>query len=174
MPLDAMPGPGLSRVPIWVEPVHGYRTPMCQAIAVAGEHVYDWANAHPNSFPPIVINITDGMVTDSPYEGADLAEWAQRLSSIETGDGAALLLNIFLSPAVGTEVLFPAGQPPLPEPGPQLYAISSQLPKAMVNNARGGRVPIPEGARGFVFNAGLPTLIKFLEIGTRVADIRDH
>ena len=59
-----------SRVPVWVEPVHGYRTPMCQAVAVAGAHVYEWANAHPDSFPPIIINITDGMVTDSPYEGA--------------------------------------------------------------------------------------------------------
>ena len=66
--------------PVWVEPVHGYRTPMCQAVAVAGAHVYEWASAHPDSFPPIIINITDGMVTDSPYEGATLDEWAQRLS----------------------------------------------------------------------------------------------
>src|SRR6267154_1366666 len=71
-----------SRVPVWVEPVHGYRTPMCQAVAVAGAHVYEWASAHPDSFPPIIINITDGMVTDSPYEGASLDEWAQRLVTI--------------------------------------------------------------------------------------------
>ena len=58
-----------SRVPVWVEPVYGHRTPMCQAVAVAGAHVYEWANAHPDSFPPIIINITDGMVTDSPYRG---------------------------------------------------------------------------------------------------------
>jgi len=76
-----------SRVPVWVEPVHGYRTPMCQAVAVAGAHVYEWANAHPDSFPPIIINITDGMVTDSPYEGASLDEWAQRLVNIQTSDG---------------------------------------------------------------------------------------
>ena len=29
-------GAAASRVPVWVEPVHGYRTPMCEAIDVAG------------------------------------------------------------------------------------------------------------------------------------------
>ena len=65
-----------SRMPVcWSEPVHGYRTSMCQAVAVAGAHVYEWANAHPESFPPIVINITDGIVTDSPWpRSADLEQ----------------------------------------------------------------------------------------------------
>jgi len=147
---------------------------MCQAISVAGSHIYDWVGAHPNSFPPIVINITDGLVTDSPYEGADLTEWAQRLVSIETNDGPLLLLNIFLSAAGQTEVLFPSSANQLPEPGPDLFAISSPLPPAMVANARAGQLPMQPGARGFVFNAGLSSLVKFLEIGTRVADIRAH
>jgi hypothetical protein len=163
-----------AKVPVWVEPMHGYRTPMCQAIAVAGGHVFDWASAHPHSFPPIVINITDGLVTDSPHEGAELADWANRLTTIETSDGPALLLNIFLSPSTATEVLFPTSAAQLPDPGPELFAISSPLPKAMVANARASLVKVDEGARGFVFNAGLPTLVKFLEIGTRVAEIRDR
>jgi len=83
-----------SRVPVWVEPVYGFRTPMCQAMAVAGGHIYDWVTAHPASFPPIIINITDGMVTDSPNSGATLEEWARRLTSLQTSDGPALLFNI--------------------------------------------------------------------------------
>ncbi len=169
--IDAVTG---SQLPVWVEPVFGYRTPMCRAIAAAGEHVFGWAAAHPDSFPPIVINITDGMVTDSPYDGADLAEWAARLTSIETSDGRALLLNIFLSPTVAPEVLFPATATGLPEPGPELFTISSVLPTSMVTNARGAGVKITDGARGFVFNAGLATLVWFLEIGTRVAGVRDR
>ncbi|WP_239308716.1 MULTISPECIES: vWA domain-containing protein [unclassified Frankia] len=169
--IDAVAG---SQLPVWVEPVFGYRTPMCRAIAAAGEHVFGWAAAHPDSFPPIIINITDGMVTDSPYDGADLAEWAARLTSIETGDGRALLLNIFLSPTVAPEVLFPATAAGLPEPGPELFTISSVLPTSMVTNARGAGVKITDGARGFVFNAGLATLVWFLEIGTRVAGVRDR
>jgi hypothetical protein len=168
---DLVPG---SRIPIWVEPVFGYRTPMCQAIATAGSHVFDWAAAHPDSFPPIVINITDGLVTDNPFDGADLTEWAGRLTSIETSDGNALLLNIFLSADGAPEVLFPVNPAGLPEPGPELFGISSPLPKAMVSNARASLVNVPDGARGLVFNAGFATLVKFLEIGTRVAEIRDR
>jgi hypothetical protein len=169
--VDAVPG---ARIPIWVEPVFGYRTPMCQAIAAAGGHVFEWAAAHPDSFPPIVINITDGLVTDDPFDGASLADWAGRLTSIETSDGKALLLNIFLAADGSPEVLFPVSPAGLPQPGPDLFGISSPLPKTMVANARASRVEVPDGARGFVFNAGLATLVKFLEIGTRVAEIRDR
>jgi hypothetical protein len=163
-----------ARVPVWVEPVHGYRTPMCEAIAVAGAHVFNWANAHPDSFPPIIINITDGMVTDSPHEGANLEGWAQRLTSIETNDGPALLLNIFLSPHASDGVLFPATVAGLPEPGPQLFGISSVMPPGLVKNARAAQVPVEPGARALGFNADLAMLVKFLEIGTRVAEVKDR
>jgi hypothetical protein len=165
---------GSARVPVWVEPVHGYRTPMCQAIAVAGAHVHEWANQHPESFPPIVINITDGMVTDSPYDGADLNEWAKRLTSIETNDGATLLLNIFLSPSPGNGVLYPVSPVGLPDPGPELFSISSALPQSMINNANAAQVRVEPGARALGFNADLAMLLKFLEIGTRPAEIRDR
>ena len=36
--VDAGP-PALA--PVWVEPMQGYRTPMCEAIAIAGSHVYE-------------------------------------------------------------------------------------------------------------------------------------
>jgi len=162
-----------SRVPVWVEPVYGHRTPMCQAVAVAGAHVYEWASAHPDSFPPIIINITDGMVTDSPYEGAGLEEWAQRLVNIQTSDGPALLFNIFLSPAGSANpVMFPATDRGLPAPGPDLFRISSLLPPPMVASAQSAGIPVEPGARGFGFNADAYNLVRFLEVGTKV-DVRD-
>jgi hypothetical protein len=162
-----------SRVPVWVEPVYGHRTPMCQAVAVAGAHVYEWASAHPDSFPPIIINITDGMVTDNPYEGAGLDEWAQRLTNIQTSDGSALLFNIFLSPAGSAHpVMFPATDAGLPAPGPDLFRISSPLPPPMVANAHSTGIPVEPGARGFGFNADAYNLVRFLEVGTKV-DVRD-
>ena len=157
-----------SRVPAWIDPYYGFRTPMCQAIATAGSYLYGWANAFPNSFPPIVINITDGMVTDSPYDGADIATWAQRLTTIATSDGPTLLFNIFLSPTPGNGVWFPASPASLPQPGPGLFSISSEMPRPMVDNARSAQVQVGPGARGLVFNADLAMLVKFLEIGTRV------
>ena len=158
-----------SRVPAWIDPYHGFRTPMCQAIATAGSYLYGWANAFPNSFPPIVINITDGMVTDSPYDGADIATWAQRLTTIATNDGPTLLFNIFLSPTPGNGVWFPASPASLPQPGPGLFSISSEMPRPMADNARSAQVQVAPGARGLVFNADLGMLVKFLEIGTRVS-----
>ncbi|HET9254172.1 MAG TPA: VWA domain-containing protein [Pseudonocardiaceae bacterium] len=167
-------GAGHARIPVWVEPVHGYRTPMCQAIATAGAHVFDWAGQHPASFPPIVINITDGMVTDSPHDGATLDEWAKRLTTIETNDGAALLLNIFLSPSPCHGVLYPVSPVGLPEPGPELFSISSPLPQKMINNANAAGVPAQPGARALGFNADLAMLLRFLEIGTRPTEILDR
>ena len=154
------------RVPVWIEPVHGYRTPMCQAIAEAGWHINQWAEDHLESFPPIVINITDGMVTDSPYDGASLSDWAKRLYTIPTCDGETLLLNVFLSPSQDPAQWFPATPVGLPEPGPELFEISSTLPPKMADNARAAGVDIQPGSRGLLFNADLNMLIKFLEIGT--------
>ena len=168
---SADPGEPHSRQPIWIEPAHGYRTPMCEAIAVAGQHLYEWAASHPDSFPPIVINITDGMVTDSPYDGAILETWVERLVGIQTSDGPLLMFNIFLSRTAAGGVLFPTTDHGLPEPGPALFGISSVLPDLMVANAQSAGIPVGAGARAFGFNASPAMLARFLEVGTRI-DIR--
>jgi hypothetical protein len=158
-----------SKMPIWVEAIHGWKTPMCQAIATAGGHVADWVQAHPNSFPPIVINITDGIVTDSPFNGATLAEWGDRLRTLATNDGPALLFNVFLSPDGTGDVMFPTTDAGLPDPGPALFALSSLMPPTMIASARtaGLRHSVEDGARGMAFNVGIEDLVKILEIGTR-------
>lgn len=159
-----------SKIPIWVEPVFGYRTPMCEAIAVAGGHIYDWVQLHPNSFPPIVINITDGMVTDSPYGGVSLPDWVERLTGIETSDGPTLFFNVFLSATPTSEIVFPASPAGLPPPGPDLFAMTSPLPTAMAENARADGFDVRPESRGLALNAGRSTLLRVLQIGTRVPD----
>jgi hypothetical protein len=157
------------QMPVWIEPMHGATTPMCEAISVAGEHVYEWTQAHPDSFPPIIINITDGFVTDDPYEGASLWDWAKRLSGISTQDGEALFFNIFVAPEAAREVVFPASGVGLPAPGPTLFEISSPLPEQMIRNAASIGLPTTAGSRGFAFNvADSAMLVKILEIGTRL------
>jgi hypothetical protein len=155
-----------TRVPIWVDSAHGYKTPMCEAVAVAGAHVFQWAQAHPDSFPPIVINITDGLVTDNGYEGANLLQWAERLMSIQTSDGPSLLFNVFLSPTPSYPQLFPNTADGLPAPGPELFNISSVLPPPMLDNARSLGAPMAPGARAFVFDADSKMLARALQIGT--------
>ena len=78
----------------------------------------------------------------------------------------------FLSPAASNGVLFPANDYGLPEPGPQLFRMSSLLPPPMIANAQGTGTTIEPGARGFGFNADATMLVRFLEVGTKV-DVRD-
>lgn len=163
---DGGPGarPGL---PVWYEPANGYRTPACAAFEMVGSHVNEWVAAFPNSFPPIVCHMTDGLVTDSPYKDVDLAGWARRLTGIGTDHGTTLLLNAFLSPSNATMTLFPDNARGLPAPGPALFEMSSPLPEPMVHNAAAADIAVGPGARGFVFNADFATLVKFLAVGTQ-------
>ena len=157
------------RKPVWVEPVHGHRTPMCEAIAVAGGHVNDWAQAHQESFPPIVINITDGFVTDSPYEGASLYDWAQRLSGIATLDGGSLLFNVFVSPDANRDVIFPAERRRTAGSGTRAVPHQQRAAGADAAERGEGRDGPRPRFPGFAFNvSNSATLVKILEIGTRV------
>jgi hypothetical protein len=161
------------RMPIWIEPVAGSSTPMCEAMATAGKHVAEWARDHPDSFPPIVMNITDGMVTDSPFQGADLAEWSNRLRTLQTSDGPALLFNLYLSPGGESTKFFPSTGEGLPAPGRVLFDLSSELPPYAVTAAHGKGFEIAPGARGLVFNAGMEALAHFLNIGTPTTKLMD-
>ena len=48
------------KFPIWFDPVSQGGTPMAPAMAKARAILADWVAQHPASFPPLVINITDG------------------------------------------------------------------------------------------------------------------
>lgn len=159
------------RTPVWLEPQAGYSTPMCGAIELAGAWLHQWIAANPDSFPPMVINITDGIVTDHGSDGAGLHEWARRLTSLATNDGNVLLFNVFLSGAGETPTFFPATAAGLPQPaGTDLFDISSELPPFMASIARESGFAVPAGGRGLVFNADLSALVSFLKIGTERLD----
>jgi hypothetical protein len=161
-------GPALRR-PVWVDPVHGHGAPMCRAIAVAGGLASEWASVHPDSFPPVVINVTAGLATDSPYEGASLRAWAKRLTSIATGDGPALLFNAILCQGGETGKLFPASDSGLTEAECELFGVSSVLPEFMIETTASYRkVSIPAGARGFALSAGSLALDKFLAVVSHI------
>ncbi|MBI3950237.1 MAG: VWA domain-containing protein [Acidobacteria bacterium] len=52
------------QLPIWLDPVHNGGTPMCEALRRAKSLLEGWVVAHPTSYPPTVIHITDGESTD--------------------------------------------------------------------------------------------------------------
>lgn len=157
-----------TKFPVWFDPEARNGTPMCQALDHATRLVRDWVSEHPRSFPPIVLNVTDGEATDG-----DPLRFAQRLREYGTEDGEALLLNVHLSSSTEPAVEFPDTIEGLPdEYARQLFQMSSELPFSMRAAAEAEGYAVGLDTRGFIFNADPVALIRFLEIGTRPSTLR--
>jgi hypothetical protein len=153
------------KFPVWFEPVANGKTPMCQALKLAAQVVQEFVAHSPESFPPLILNITDGRATDGDPRPA-----AAALRDLSTTDGPVLLFNAHLSSAAHAPILFPGNEKVLPEPWAKLlFRMSSPLPARMQDAARADGLPIEPTAHGFVFNADMVSVIRFLDIGTRVA-----
>jgi hypothetical protein len=157
------------RFPIWFDPVYKGGTAMCQALAQARGTLEYWLAHHPDSFPPIVIHITDGESTDG-----DPADEMSRIKSLSSSDGEVLLFNVHLS---GNAKASTTAFPHLPDALPDDYARklfngASLLTPFMRSVASEQGFALGEGARGFVMNADLVLVIQALEIGTRPSNLR--
>src|SRR2546426_4541086 len=156
------------KFPVWFDPKAAGSTPMCKAFKLAHETLQPWVDVHKYSFPPIVINITDGESTDG-----DPTPDAESLRALETQDGKALLFNCHISGAQGSSVLFADAEEGLPDQFAKLlFNMSSVLPDGIRDSAQREGFPVSEGSRGFAFNADLVELIRFLDIGTRPSNLR--
>jgi hypothetical protein len=150
-------------LPIWVDPVANGQTPMVEVLRIAEEVLSEWSSQHQTSFPPIVINLTDGMSTDG-----DPRVPADKVRTVRTDDGPALMFNVHLSSATINEVLLPNSSAGLPDDyAVQLFSMSSELPVQMAEGAAGLGYHVEPGARGFLYNAQATSVIEFLDIGTR-------
>ncbi|HWF40232.1 MAG TPA: vWA domain-containing protein [Candidatus Acidoferrales bacterium] len=158
------------RLPIWFDPVAGGGTPMCQALALAKDVIQRWIAQHPSSFPPVVIQITDGESTDGDPSNA-----MRSLKELSTQDGNILLFNIHISSDPGaTPIAFPDSPAQLPNaPARILFEGSSVLTAFMrsIANAQHG-LNLSDGARGFVLNGDMVLVVQALDIGTRPSNLR--
>lgn len=151
------------RMPVWIDPAHSGSTAMVSALTAAEKALIDWCSEHPESFPPIVINLTDGESTDG-----DPVPVADRIRTLSTNDGAVLLFNLHLSKATGGRISFPSDATGLPDIyASKLFEMSSVLPSSMAEAASSLEYPVEPGARGFLYNADAATVVQFLDIGTR-------
>jgi hypothetical protein len=152
-------------LPIWFEPVADGLTPMCAALDLAWSFVSDFIVRTPACYPPLVINITDGEATDGdPEPHADL------IRQLASDDGNVLLFNVHISSSQATKIEFADRPEVLPDDYARLlFRMSSKLPPLMLGLAKAEGYHITEATRGFVFNADLVSLIRFLDIGTRVS-----
>jgi len=154
--------------PIWFKPIASGGTAMCSVFALARILLEEWIEKHPNSYPPTIINITDGESTDG-----DPTEEALNLKKLSTSDGAVLLYNIHLSAEYTQPVSFPNTTEVLSDPYARLmFELSSPLPYAAQKAAEKEGYKVAPDARAFMFNADPVKLIQFLDIGTRTENLR--
>ena len=118
-----------------------------------------WLPFYIDSFPPIVINITDGEPTN---ERPTLRE-AKHLMSLSSNDGPTLLLNVHISATDQKKLILPASMPEgMSDYAKFLFEISSVLPAVMIDAARLQNLNPESGARGCVFNADADLLTRIL------------
>lgn len=81
----------------WITPLAEGTTPMHEALHMVRDLVEVWCDEEQNaeSFPPIVINITDGEPTDCTE--IDLRDVCTLIKRTATEDGNTLLINIHIS-----------------------------------------------------------------------------
>ena len=152
-------------VPVWVDPVTEGGTPMCHMLYRAHEILSQWIAQHPRSFPPIVVQITDGESQDG-----DPTAYADAVKNLATEDGNVLLLNCHLSMTAADPFMFPSSSEGLPdELARVLFEMSSVLPDPFVRHATMEGFELQPGARGMAFNADMVCLIQFLNMGTQAA-----
>lgn len=151
--------------PIWIDPVAEGSTPMCHVLYHAYNLLNQWIGQHPDSFPPIVIHISDGESQDG-----DPIPYADAVKGLATSDGNVLLFNCHLSMSAGNQVAFPSTPDGMPDPLAEvLFNMSSVLPEPFYQSAVAEGMPLQPGARGMAFNADMVVLVKFLDMGTRAA-----
>ena len=153
------------KFPVWFEPIAGGRTPMCQALTEATTALEEFTALFPDAFPPLVMNISDGKPTDGNPELP-----AAKLRNLSTTDGNVLIFNAHLSSKEARPIEFPSHESELPDPEALiLFKMSSILPPKLRDAALSEGFRVNDNTRGFVFNADLVSVIRFLDIGTRAA-----
>jgi hypothetical protein len=154
--------------PVWFKPTAQGGTPMCAALENVRSTLENWIASHPDAFPPMVLNITDGEATDG-----DPMPAAEAIRKLSTTDGNVLMFNLHMSETNASAIYFPDSEAGLPNDfARKLFSMSSTLPPSFREGAQKLGYPVSDGSRGFVFNADLVALVNFIEIGTQFRPLR--
>lgn len=156
---------------MWICPKAEGNTPMYEAMLRVRDMVAGWCGEPQNrgSFPPVVINITDGDVSDC--DGSELRDICSQIRRIGTDDGNVLLLNIHIS--TNSEVapmVFPteAELARADRNARTLADCSSRMPEAFeeaVRRSKGAGCQPP--FCGMAYNASIVELLSIINIGSR-------
>lgn len=135
--------------PIWVEPVASNGTPMAEGLQLARQLASQWVASHPDNYPPVVINVTDGEAN------TDIRPAVAKLLKLGTSDGSLLFFNCHITTLTDQPLTFPVRESEVPNDqyARLLFSLSSIIPDTARDNIRQAvGATIPSGARGFIFN----------------------
>lgn len=142
--------------PIWIDAVANGSTPMLEAFDMAKDIVSSWVKEHPDSYPPIVVNITDGEYNESPEKVV------KEIRSLATSDGNTLIFNVHIGNGTNSTFCPNTDANLLNSYSKELFSFSSELPESMIAAASERGSSLASGSRGFVFNVDPVGLISFL------------
>lgn len=160
-------------LPMWIEPCACGTTPMYEALLAIRDLVRDWCGnpANGESFPPVVINITDGEASDCDEQ--ELLDITRRIRALRTADGNVLLMNIHIAEnASPVSLLFPTDSE---IDGSDRYAsllarCSSRMPRAFNPQICESRGVKNDAGASFValgYNISPEGMFAMLNIGSR-------
>ncbi len=156
------------KFPVWFEPQADGGTPMRAALTRAAEEIAAWCDAHPESYPPTVLHVTDGESNDGDPE-----EIAVNLGQLRTNDGPVVVMNIHVSALGADAIKFPSSESGLPDIyAKMLFRMSSVLPQHIAAFAKEKGYAVNLESRGYMFNAEALEIIDFFDIGTRASQLR--
>lgn len=157
-----------TKFPVWFDPTSSGGTPMTAAMRTAAEALVEWCDAHPASYPPTILHVTDGASTDG-----DPSAVADALKLMSTGDGECLLFNLHISTSGGQPSVFPSSDSGLDTQGKLLFQMSSAFPAHLVPVAlEKGYQTVSSESRFFGYKAGYEVIADFFDIGTRASNLR--
>ena len=150
-------------MPIWLQPEANNGTPMHEAFERAANIVQRWCDDKPGSFPPIVINITDGAASHPDWT----ADAARRVVNLHTTDGNVLVVNVHVADNKH-QVTFPHNTTQLAGDSfaEFLFGLSSVLPEPLREAAKDAGLSAEPDARCFAYNAEPATMIRILNFGS--------
>jgi len=156
------------KFPVWFEPRADGGTPMRAALTKAAEELAAWCDAHPESYPPTVLHVTDGESGDGDPE-----EIATSVAQLRTNDGPVVVMNIHVSALGADTIKFPSSESGLPDSHAKLlFRMSSLLPQHLAAFAKDKGYNVSPESRGYMFNAEAGEIVDFFDIGTRASQLR--
>lgn len=153
----------------WIEAKHnGSWTHVHKAFEKAKNLIEKWVTEHPDSYPPTIINITDGEFNGlNPQGRSDLVN---SIKSIYTSDGNVLVFNIHVTPSNSTSLMFPItrGEVSQDKYSLELYSLSSLLPTVYSPEISELLQKGDKTTRfiGMGVNGSMSDLTRFMNIGT--------